>query len=179
LPVDHAATISPVRFSLSAGAISLVSGLLAAVALLACLASQGFDAPIFLNIFGEDICTTQAASVATDTGEARPGAVAKVVSTEKLAHIPGKNVSVVRVIFPPGGFSPKHYHGGSVTVYVLSGKIRSQLEGAPAAIYGPGEAFFEPFGAIHLFAENMSMTEPAEILAIFVHDEGATLTTYF
>jgi quercetin dioxygenase-like cupin family protein len=62
---------------------------------------------------------------------------------------------------------------------VLSGTIRSQLEGTPAATYGPGETFFEPLGLIHLFAENISTTEPAEVLAAFVHDEGATLTTYF
>jgi hypothetical protein len=31
---------------------------------------------------------------------------------------------------------------------------------------------------VHLLAENMSATEPARILAVFVADEGATLTTY-
>ena len=56
--------------------------------------------------------------------------------------------------------------------------IRSQLEGQPAMVYRAGESFFEPPGAIHLLAENMSATEPARILAVFVADEGATLTTY-
>jgi len=109
----------------------------------------------------------------------RPRAVAEVLSKDALGHIPGKQVSVARVKFPPDGLSPRHYHGGSVTIYVLSGTIRSQLEGQPPQVYHAGETFFEPLGAVHLFAENVSHTEPAEILAVFVHDEGAQLTTYF
>jgi quercetin dioxygenase-like cupin family protein len=45
-------------------------------------------------------------------------------------------------------------------------------------IYRAGASFFEPPGAVHLLAENMSATESARILAVFVADEGATLTTY-
>jgi quercetin dioxygenase-like cupin family protein len=69
-----------------------------------------------------------------------------------------------------------HHHGGSVSVYVLSGAIRSQLEGGP--IFKAGEMFFEPPGITHVFAENASSSEAARALAIFVHDEGAQLTTY-
>ena len=45
-------------------------------------------------------------------------------------------------------------------------------------VYRAGESFFEPPGIVHLLAENMSASEPARILAVFVADEGATLTTY-
>ncbi len=60
----------------------------------------------------------------------------------------------------------------------LSGVIRSQLQDQPPIVYWAGESFFEPPGSVHLLAENMSATEPARILAVFVADEGATLTTY-
>ena len=59
-----------------------------------------------------------------------------------------------------------------MTAYVLKGAIRSQLSGGPAITYGPGETWFEPAGALHLFAENVSATNPAEILAIFVTDQN-------
>ena len=36
--------------------------------------------------------------------------------------------------------------------------------------------FFEPPGAVHLVSANASMTEPAELIAVFVADEGAQLT---
>ena len=61
---------------------------------------------------------------------------------------------------------------------MLDGTIRSQLEGGTAIIYTEGQTFFEPPGIVHLLAENVSATEPARILAVFVADEGATLTTY-
>ena len=103
---------------------------------------------------------------------------AHTISSDALPHVAGKNITTMVVEFPPGGFSPPHHHGGSVTVYVLSGPIRSQLEGGPAIVYKEGQTFFEPPGIVHLLAENMSATEPARILTVFVADEGATLTTY-
>jgi quercetin dioxygenase-like cupin family protein len=76
------------------------------------------------------------------------------------------------VEFPPGAYSPKHRHPGSVTAFVLKGILRSQLAGGPIGTYKPGETWFEPPGVLHLFAENASGTEPAELLAIFVADDN-------
>ena len=103
--------------------------------------------------------------------DARPITQTRIVSCEELAHIPGKSITTTTVEFPPNAYTPKHRHPGSVTVYVLKGRIRSQLGGGPVGVFGVGDSFFEPPGAIHLFAENASMTEPAEILAVFVADQ--------
>ena len=72
------------------------------------------------------------------------------ISEEKLAHVPGKTVTVEIVEFPPGAVSPEHHHAGSVTAYILSGTLRSQLGGGPLIEYKVGESFFEPPGAIHV-----------------------------
>jgi quercetin dioxygenase-like cupin family protein len=62
--------------------------------------------------------------------------------------------------------------------YVLTGAIRSENSATgPAKVYHAGESFFEPPGSRHLVSENASATEPASLLAIFVADDGATLTT--
>ena len=116
------------------------------------------------------------ASTLMASASTRP--TANTISSDALPHVAGKNITTMVVEFPPGGFSPPHHHGGSVTVYVLSGTIRSQLQGGPPMIYKEGQTFFEPPGVVHLVAENVSATEPARILAVFVADEGATLTTY-
>ena len=120
----------------------------------------------------------QVASTNAEPSGARPRPVAQPVSSDALPHVQGKRITTMVVEFPPNGFSPPHHHGGSVTVYVLAGVIRSQLQGQPPVVYRAGESFFEPPGAVHLLAENMSASEPARILAVFVADEGATLTTY-
>ena len=108
----------------------------------------------------------------------RPRPEVKPVSSQDLTGMPGKKLTTVIVDFPPNGLSPTHHHGGPVYVHILSGTIRSQLEGGPPIVYKPGDSFFEPMGIIHLFAENTSATERAQALAVIVHDEGAVLTTY-
>ena len=118
-----------------------------------------------------------AAMQGQDTG-ARPRPTVTTQSSDDLTGMPGKKITTMLVDFPPGSLAPAHHHGGSVHVRVLSGTIRSQLEGGPPIVYRTGDSFFEPMGITHLFAENMSATEPAQALAVIVHDEGATLTTY-
>ncbi len=101
----------------------------------------------------------------------RPATVVRPVSCEKLPNVPGKSVTTALVEFPPGAYSPRHRHPGSVMAYVLKGRLRSQLAGEPVGTYGVGQTWFEPPSTIHLFAENASATEPAELLAIFVADD--------
>ena len=111
--------------------------------------------------------------------QAQAQSQATVARSEKLPNVPGKSMTAVVVTFPPGAKSPPHHHAGSVLVYVLSGEVRSENSATgPAKVYKAGETFFEPAGSAHLVSENASTTEPATILAVFVADDGAKLTTY-
>jgi len=101
------------------------------------------------------------------------------IRSEKLPNVPGKSITTVVVNYAPGGKSASHHHAGSVLAYVLSGEIRSENSATgPAKVYKAGESFFEPPGSGHLVSENASATEPASLLAIFVADDGAQLTTF-
>ena len=100
------------------------------------------------------------------------------ITSHALPNVPGKRVTIVRVFYGPGGFTRAHRHAGSVTAYVTKGEIRSQLGGGPVEIFKVGQSFFEPPGATHLISANASNTEPAELIAVFVADEGAELTTF-
>jgi quercetin dioxygenase-like cupin family protein len=99
------------------------------------------------------------------------------ISSHALPNVPGKRVTIVRVFYGPGGFTRAHRHAGSVTAYITKGEIRSQLAGGPVETFKVGQSFFEPPGATHLVSANASNTEPAELIAVFVADEGAQLTT--
>lgn len=103
--------------------------------------------------------------------------VVEPITSHALPNVPGKRVTIVRVFYGPGGFTPAHQHAGSVTAYITRGEIRSQLAGGPVETFGVGQSFFEPPGTTHLVSANASMTEPAELIAVFVADEGAQLTT--
>jgi quercetin dioxygenase-like cupin family protein len=91
-----------------------------------------------------------------------------------ISNIPGKSLIAVEVVFPPGDVSVPHHHAPSafLYVYVISGTIRSQVEGEPAHTYHAGESWFEAPGAHHVLAQNMSTTKPAKILAVFVVDSN-------
>jgi quercetin dioxygenase-like cupin family protein len=88
--------------------------------------------------------------------------------------VPGKSLQAVTVSYPPGARSAAHHHANSafIMAYVISGAIRSQLEGEPARVYRAGETWSEAPGAHHTISENASATEPAELLAVFLVDTG-------
>jgi len=100
------------------------------------------------------------------------------IGSYALPNVPGKRVTIVRVFYGPGGFTRPHKHAGSVTAYITRGEIRSQLGGGPAEVFKVGQSFFEPPGSTHMISANASNTEPAELVAVFVADEGAQLTTF-
>jgi quercetin dioxygenase-like cupin family protein len=101
----------------------------------------------------------------------QPATTVTPISCQKLPNVPGKSLTLALVDFPPNGYTPRHRHPGSVAAFVIKGTLRSQLEGEPAETYTVGRSWFEPPGAIHLFAENASKTEPAQILATFIADD--------
>jgi quercetin dioxygenase-like cupin family protein len=119
----------------------------------------------------DDAMHAQASGTVAGPLSERPATTVKTVSCEKLPNVPGKSITTAIVTFPPGAYSPRHHHPGSVTAFVLKGTLRSQLEGGPIGTYSVGQTWFEPPGTIHLFAENASSTDTAELLATFVADD--------
>jgi quercetin dioxygenase-like cupin family protein len=98
-----------------------------------------------------------------------------------IPNIPGKTLTGVVVNYPPGAKSPAHDHAKSafITAYVLSGAMRSPVNGGAIRGYHAGESWTEPPGAHHNISENASTTEPASLLAIFVADsDEKELTTF-
>jgi quercetin dioxygenase-like cupin family protein len=147
--------------------------LLAVIAGLACALAAGRALPLTVDKMASvlaPLCMTGAAA-------AGPLDKVEVITSHALPNVPGKRVTIVRVFYGPGGFSRPHRHAGTVTAYVTKGEIRSQLGGGPVETFAVGQTFFEPPGSTHLVSANASNTEPAELIAVFVADEGAQLTT--
>ena len=93
-----------------------------------------------------------------------------------LTQAPGRQLIALTVTFAPGQQSKPHHHEADAYVYMLSGRVRSQVEGEPAKEYGPGESWFERAGAHHLGTANVSATEPATFLVVFVAKPDARLS---
>lgn len=107
---------------------------------------------------------------------ARPTTTASVLRSEALGDGSNLRITTVLVFFPPHAFTPRHVHGGALTAYVVSGRVKSQLNDGPVAELQRGDTFHEAIGTTHSFIENPD-DEPASVLATIVHPPGAILTT--
>jgi quercetin dioxygenase-like cupin family protein len=119
-----------------------------------------------------------AAAIAGYAAGAAGPSEAQVAFSHPLPNAPGKTLTAVVVNYSPGGKSKPHHHAGVVFAYVLAGSVRSKVDEEPARVYRPGESFFEDLNAHHRVSENASETERAQLLAVFVADNGATLTKF-
>ena len=156
------------------GSRALPAFVLSALAVLmpALIVAQLAAAPGIGKLIDWTIC------LASSSVSGRPVTSSTIVGSDSLAAEPDKRVTSMEVTFPPNAFTPEHHHEADLYVYVLDGTIRSQLGGQPVMTYTKGQSFFEPDGSTHLFAENASLAEPAKILAVFVHREGARLLVF-
>ena len=95
-----------------------------------------------------------------------------VAADKPIPNVPGKRLVSLIVDYPPGASSDAHRHARSAFIYayVLSGEIRSAVDGEPARVYRAGELWFESPGAHHRVSANASDTESARLLAVFIVD---------
>jgi len=96
----------------------------------------------------------------------------KPVFEHAIPNVENKSMVAVLVTYPPGGKSLAHHHAPSsfIYAYVVSGAIRSQVNGEPVKVYNAGEGFYEVPGSSHRISENASDKNPATLLAVFVVD---------
>jgi quercetin dioxygenase-like cupin family protein len=60
-------------------------------------------------------------------------ATVRSLCSKDLARVPGRELSMITVEYPPGGTVPVHTHHAHALVYVLEGSIVMQVrDGAPS-----------------------------------------------
>jgi quercetin dioxygenase-like cupin family protein len=103
---------------------------------------------------------------------------ARVVLSQLLPKLDGDHLkaTVVEVNYGPGESSSPHSHPCAVIGYVVEGALRTQVRGAPEAIYQAGESFYEAPNGVHAVSANASQTKPAKLIAYFVCDHDAPLS---
>ncbi|WP_329530434.1 cupin domain-containing protein [Streptomyces sp. NBC_01450] len=105
-----------------------------------------------------------------------PSETVRLLIEKALPNVPGKTFTTAIVDFPPSARAAPHRHGNAfVYAYVLEGRVLSRLANEPVHTYHTGESWVEPPGAHHLLTENVSKSEPAKLLVVFVSDTGAPI----
>ncbi|MCW1824123.1 hypothetical protein A5731_16715 [Mycolicibacterium conceptionense] len=84
-------------------------------------------------------------------------------------NLASRNLTSAIVTFPPGAQVAPHRHGDAfVFAYVLEGAVSNQLEGEPAHVHRQGENWFEEPDANDVAIKNVSSTDPAKLLVVFI-----------
>ena len=99
----------------------------------------------------------------------------KSLLSKDLAGVPGKELLMITVEYPPGGSDPVHRHHSQTLVYVLEGSIVMQVRGETPVTLVPGQTFYEGPDDVHIVSRNASQTAPAKFLVFFVKAKGASI----
>jgi quercetin dioxygenase-like cupin family protein len=93
--------------------------------------------------------------------------------SKDLTECPGKEATMITVVYPPGASDPVHRHNAHAFVYVLEGSIVMQVKGGKEVTLTPGQTFYEGLNDIHTVGRNASTTKPAKFVVFLVKDKGA------
>ena len=104
---------------------------------------------------------------------------ARIAFYHSLPQLGGGHLkaTVVEVNYGPGESSEPHSHPCAVVGYVVEGTLRTQVKGEAEAIYKAGESFYEAPNGIHMVSANASDEVPLKLLAYFVCDHEAPLSS--
>jgi quercetin dioxygenase-like cupin family protein len=93
--------------------------------------------------------------------------------SKDLTNMPGKEVLMITVEYPPGWSDPVHRHNAQGFIYVLEGSVVMQVQGGKEVTLTPGQTFYEGTDDVHLIGRNASTTKPAKLLVFLVKNKGA------
>jgi quercetin dioxygenase-like cupin family protein len=94
------------------------------------------------------------------------------VMQKDLADMPGKEMLMLTVEYPPGAVEHIHRHDATAFVYVLEGTIVEQVRGGKEVTLTPGQTFYEGPNDVHTVGRNASATKPARFVVVMVKKKG-------
>jgi quercetin dioxygenase-like cupin family protein len=103
---------------------------------------------------------------------ADPQPVVSPVLLKDLADLPGREMLMITVVYPPGAVEHVHRHDAYAFVYVLEGSIIEGVRGGREVTLTPGQTFYEGPGDVHTVGRNASMTKLAKFVVVLVKKKG-------
>jgi quercetin dioxygenase-like cupin family protein len=101
-----------------------------------------------------------------------PQPVVVPIMQKDLPDMPGKEMLMLSVEYPPGALEHVHRHDASAFVYVLEGTIVEGVRGGKEVTLTPGQTFYEGPDDVHTVGRNASTTKPAKFVVVLVKKKG-------
>src|SRR5262245_60219543 len=109
--------------------------------------------------------------MAQQSAPTQPQASVTSLTSKDLPELPGKEVLMITVEYPPGSVDPIHRHNAHAFVYVLEGSIIMQVKGGKEVTLTAGQTFYEGPDDVHVVGRNASGTKPAKFVVFFIKDK--------
>ena len=104
---------------------------------------------------------------------AAPQPIVVPIMQKDVADVPGREMLMLSVEYPPGAVETIHRHDAYAFVYVLEGSVIEQVRGGKEATLTPGQTFYEGPNDVHTVGRNASTTKPAKFLVVMLKKKGA------
>ena len=120
------------------------------------------------------LCSLIAAALplAAAFAQTAPQPIVTPVMQKDLADIPGREMLMLSVEYPPGTVEHIHRHDAYAFVYVLEGTIVEGVRGGKEVTLTPGQTFYEGPNDVHTIGRNASTTKPAKFVVVLVKKKG-------
>ena len=125
----------------------------------------------YLRILGTALVLACSAQL-TQPAHAAPEPAVIPLMQKDIADMPGKEMLMITVIYPPGAVDSIHRHDAYAFVYVLEGSIVEGVRGGKEVTLTPGQTFYEGPNDVHTVGHNASMTEPAKFVVVLLKKKG-------
>jgi quercetin dioxygenase-like cupin family protein len=125
-----------------------------------------------LRIVGTAFILALSAQLTPAAHAGSPQPVVIPAMQKDLADVPGKEMVMLFVEYPPGAVEHIHRHDAYAFVYVLEGSIVEGVRGSKEVTLTPGQTFYEGPDDVHTVGRNASATKSAKFVVVLVKKKG-------
>ena len=126
----------------------------------------------YLRILGMAVVLAGSVQLTHPADTEPPQPVVVPVMQKDLADMPGREMLMLSVEYPPGTVEHIHRHDAYAFVYVLEGSIVEGVRGGKEVTLTPGQTFYEGPDDVHTVGRNASTTKPAKFVVVLVKKKG-------
>jgi quercetin dioxygenase-like cupin family protein len=125
------------------------------------------------KILGTSLALLVLGTQVMHTAQAADDAVVVPLASKDLPDVPGKEMLMITVDYPPGYAGHIHRHDAHSFIYVLEGSVVMAVRGSPEVTLTKGQTFYEGPNDIHTVGRNASTTRPAKLVVVLLKKKGA------
>ena len=126
---------------------------------------------LYLRILGTALLLACSAQL-TRSAPAASQPVVVPVMLKDVVDVPGKEMLMLTVNYPPGAVESIHRHDAYAFVYVLEGSIVEGVRGGKEVTLTPGQSFYEGPNDVHTVGRTASTTKPAKFVVVLLKKKG-------